>query len=79
MQMTRGQRHFNELAEDSRLGDPEDCFRVDVFYKMLDIASNQISQRFAAMLTVTEEFSVLNRAHLSRPDEHEILDRKSVV
>ena len=46
--MTRGQCNFDELAEDSRLGDPEDCFRVNVFYKMLDIASDQISQRFAA-------------------------------
>ena len=41
MQRTRGQRHFDELAEDSRLSDPEDSFTVNVFYKMLDIASNQ--------------------------------------
>ena len=38
-------RHFDELAEDSRLINSEDCFRVNVFYKILDIASNHIVQR----------------------------------
>jgi hypothetical protein len=28
-------RHFDELAEDSRLTDAEDCFRINVFYDML--------------------------------------------
>ena len=41
---------------------------------MLNIASNQITQRFAAMLTVTEKFSVLNSVNLSRLDEHETLE-----
>ena len=37
---------FDELAEDSRLSKPEYCFSlVNVFYKMLDIASNHIVQR----------------------------------
>ena len=67
-------RHFDELVEDSRLSYPEDCFRVNVFYKMLDIVSNQITQRFAAMIIVTEKFSVLNPVNLSRLDEHEILE-----
>jgi hypothetical protein len=71
---TKRKRHFDELADDSRLSDPEDCFRVNVFYKMLDIASNQITQRFAAMTTVVQKFAALNPVNLTRLDEHEIVE-----
>ena len=62
---SKHKRHFDELAEDSRLTGAEDCFRVNVFYAMLDIVNTQMKQRFAAMLAVTEKFAVLNQAVLS--------------
>lgn len=71
---SKRKRHFEELAEDSRLTDPENCFRVNVFYKMLDIASNQITSRFEAITAVVEKFSVLNPVNLTRLDEHEIVE-----
>jgi hypothetical protein len=71
---TKRKRHFDELAEDSRLTDPEDCFRVNVFYKMLDIASGQITQRFAAVTHVVEKFSVLNPIKLTQLAECEIVE-----
>ena len=39
-------RFFDEVATDSRLTDPEIAFKVDVFYKVVDIAISQLTQRF---------------------------------
>jgi len=63
-------RHFDELAEDSRLTDPEECFRINVFY-----VNSQFKQRFTAMLAVNEKFSVLNPAVLSQFDEFNIMQK----
>jgi hypothetical protein len=41
---------------------------------MLDIASNQITQRFAVMTTVVQKFAALNPVNLTRLDEHEIVE-----
>ena len=70
---SKRKRHFDELAEDSRLDDPEDCFRVNVFNAALDILITQLKQRFTAMITVTDRFSVLTPTVLSRTDEREII------
>jgi len=67
--------HFNELAKDSRLTDPEECFRINVFYAVLDIVNSQLKQKFAAMLAVSEIFSVLNPAVLSQLDEFNIMQK----
>jgi hAT family C-terminal dimerisation region len=72
---SKRKRHFDELAEDSRLTDPEDCFRINVFYAVLDIVNSQLKQRFAAMLAVNEKFSVLNPAVLSQLDEFNIMQK----
>ena len=71
---TKRKRHFDELTEDSRLTDPEDCFRVNVFYKMIDIATSQITQRFAAVAKVVEKFSILNPIKLTALAECEIVE-----
>jgi len=71
----RNLRHFDELAEDSRHTDPEECFQINVFYAVLDIVNSQFKQRFAAMLAVNEKFSVLNPAVLSQLDEFNIMQK----
>jgi len=63
---SKRKRHFDELAEDSRLTDPEECFRINVFYAVLDIVNSLMKQRLAAMLAVNEKFSVLNPTVLSQ-------------
>jgi len=55
---SKRKRHFDELAEDSQLTHPEECFRINVFYAVLDIANSQLKQRFAAMLAVNKQFCV---------------------
>jgi len=72
---SKRKRHFDELAEDSRLTDPEECFRINVFYAVLDIVNSQLKQRFATMLAVNEKFSVLNPAVLSQLDEFNIMQK----
>ena len=62
------------MAEDSRLSDPKDCFRVNVFYKMFDFACSQISKHFAAITIVVQKLSVLNLVNLTRLDEHEMFE-----
>ena len=52
-------RHFDELAEDSRLAGPEDCFRISVFNAVLDIVISQMQNRFQGMTNITEKFSIL--------------------
>ena len=37
---SKRKRHSDELAEDSRLTDPEDCFRINVIYAVLDIVNS---------------------------------------
>uniref|UniRef100_A0A8C2Z5F3 HAT C-terminal dimerisation domain-containing protein n=1 Tax=Cyclopterus lumpus TaxID=8103 RepID=A0A8C2Z5F3_CYCLU len=40
-------RHFDELCEDERLLDPEEHFKVSVFYQTVDIAITQVTRRFS--------------------------------
>ena len=56
------------------MADAEDCFRVNVFYAMLDIVNTQMKQRFAAMVTVTEKFAVLKFTVLNPAALSEIED-----
>ena len=37
-------RHFDEICEDERLQDPESLFKVNIFYRVLDIIINQLSR-----------------------------------
>jgi len=74
---SKRKRHFDELAEESRLTDPEECFCISVFYAVLDIVNSQLKQRFAAMLAVNEKFSVLNPTVLSQLDEFNIMQKST--
>lgn len=42
-------RHFDEICEDERLQDPESLFKVNVFYRVLDIIINQLRSHFLGM------------------------------
>ncbi|XP_075716875.1 zinc finger MYM-type protein 1-like [Rhinoderma darwinii] len=58
-------RHFDELCLDERLQDPKERFKTTVFYQCLDIAINQLQNRFSAMNTVLQRFKILQPATLS--------------
>ena len=49
----------DELAADCRLTDPNRQFQVDVFYKLLDVAINQLRSRFQGQQQVSSLFTFL--------------------
>lgn len=52
-------RFFDELASDSRIEDPERAFKVSIFYRTIDVAVTQISERFKGLKMVAEKFDFL--------------------
>ena len=66
-------KHFDELAEDHRFSDTEVCFRVNVYNRLLDIAYNQIENRFTSLQTILDEFSIIFPKVLVNLSDEEIL------
>lgn len=63
-------RFFDELCTDRRLTDPEEAFKVNVFYQTVDNAIIQLKQRFKGQEMVTNLFSCLhpyNMCNLKSP------------
>jgi hypothetical protein len=52
-------RFFHELASDSRIEDPERAFKVNIFYRTIDVAVTQISERFKRLKMVAEKVDFL--------------------
>ena len=59
-------RFFNELSTDRRLTDPEEAFKVNVFYQTVDNAIMQLKQRFEGQKMVTSLFSCLHPYNMSQ-------------
>jgi len=55
----RIKKFHDELSSDSRLTDPAQAFKVDVFYKLIDVALNQLELRFEGQQQVAELFRFL--------------------
>lgn len=68
-------KHFDELAEDYRFSDGDNLFKINVFYKLLDVINGQIAKRFSAVERVVQQFSVLFPKVLNSLSEKEILER----
>lgn len=71
--MRKTKRHFDELADDHRLNDPEDEFRINTFNRVLDIVNAQLQTRFKGMNDVVSRFSVLFPANLINKEENVII------
>ncbi|XP_078507675.1 zinc finger MYM-type protein 1-like [Lissotriton helveticus] len=66
--------HFDELFEDQRLCNPEDNFKVSVFYANLDIVVNQIKTRFAGINTISQCFHFMMPSEILRASEEELFE-----
>uniref|UniRef100_A0A8C3G567 Uncharacterized protein n=1 Tax=Cyclopterus lumpus TaxID=8103 RepID=A0A8C3G567_CYCLU len=55
----RTKRHFDELCEDERLLDPEEHFKVSVFYQTVDIAITQVTHNdmYQSASALAEQYS----------------------
>uniref|UniRef100_H2ZWX0 DUF4371 domain-containing protein n=1 Tax=Latimeria chalumnae TaxID=7897 RepID=H2ZWX0_LATCH len=51
--------HFDKLREDERLADSESFFKVNVFYRCLDIINAQLTNCFQSLQAVADKFSVI--------------------
>lgn len=45
-------------SQDERLNDPEQCFRVTIFYPIIDIILSQLENRFPVMNNVLDDYRV---------------------
>ncbi|XP_026483030.1 zinc finger MYM-type protein 1-like [Ctenocephalides felis] len=68
-------RHFGELCEDERLQDPESLFKVNIFYRVLDIIINQLKSRFYPMSELISNFSILQPSTLKALNDTEIMKK----
>ena len=55
----RTKTFHDELSSDCRLTDPMQAFKVDVFYKLVDVAINQLEWRFEGQRNVADLFKFL--------------------
>ena len=51
-------KYFYELLNDHRYGNEED-FRINIFFKVIDVVINQIDNRFEGMHKVSNLFSFM--------------------
>ena len=65
----RTKKHFFELCEDERLQNVEEYFKVNVFYRNIDIAISQHKKQFDGMNQIVQLFSFLLPCDLEAPDE----------
>lgn len=65
-------RHFDEIAEDERLTDPEKMFKVGVFYACIDTAVSQLKQRFKGLNTIAKRFRFLRPSELVHATDDEL-------
>ena len=65
-------RFHDELSADCRLADPTEAFKVNVFYKMLDVAIGQLEWRFEGHQLVAGLFTFLFPKAMLKLDDAEL-------
>ena len=75
----RTKRHFDELCEDERLLDPEEHFKVSVFYQTVDIAITQVTRRFSGMQEVARRFGFLRPRELLSKSDNDMYQSASAL
>ncbi|XP_028417331.1 uncharacterized protein LOC114541726 [Dendronephthya gigantea] len=68
-------RFYDEFASDSRPQDPEERFTVEMFYQVIDTATNQLEERFRSQKFLADTFKFVLPGSLATLDITEV--RKS--
>ena len=79
IRVAKKKRHFDELAEDTRLTNAEQRFRITVFNCVIDTVTSQLTQRFTAMNNIAAKFSVIFPRVLSSVPEHDIVSQATAL
>lgn len=77
--VSKTKRHFDELAEDSRLTNAEQRFRINVFNCLIDTVTSQLTQRFTQMNYLVTKFSIPFPHVLSSTVERDILSQATFL
>ena len=77
--VARKKRHFDELAEDTRLTNADERFRVTVFNCLIDTVTSQLTNRFTAMNNLIKKFSIIFPKVLSSTPEHDIVSQATAL
>ena len=73
-------KHYDELAQDGRLADPESYYRVHVFKACLDVVISQLTQRFTGLRSTVDTFNVIQPETLcNATDDQLALQAKTLV
>lgn len=67
-------KHYDELSVDHRFNNAEDMYRVNVFYRVVDIVTQQLKARFEGMFHVSDKFMFLESQRLSQLNDLEIIE-----
>lgn len=70
-------KHFDELCVDERLEDLEERFKINVFYRCLDIIVNQLSNRFQGLNRVVQRFEIIQPAVLVSASDDDLFKAAS--
>lgn len=57
--------HFDELSQDKRFNDPEQRFRITIFYLMIDTIISQLENRFVGMKDILDDYQVFQPQFLA--------------
>ena len=68
----RTKRFFDELSEDTRLTDPEEYFKICVYFVCIDTAVVQLERRFTGMNTIANRFHFLHPSELLSAKDDEL-------
>lgn len=66
-------KHFDELAQDFRFENNEHAFKINVFYKVLDVVCCQLHNRFVGMNEVCNLFNFMSPSILISLPEKDIM------
>lgn len=64
---------FDELTKDVEFSDPLQKFKVNVFYRSLDLIIGQIARRFDSMTKINDHFIFLTPKYLTERTDNELI------
>lgn len=67
-------KHYDELSIDYRFNNAEDMYKVNVFFRVVDIVTQQLRTRFEGMFHVSDSFMFLEPQRLSQLNDLEIIE-----
>lgn len=72
-------KFVDELCEDQVTTIPEEKFKTSIFYRLIDIASNQVINRFKGMSEISKRFKVLQPKVLISLTDEEIYHQAKLL